>query len=215
MRPMNRIKRRMIAFWLIVLVMAGTGVARLERGLTPVVLLLGEAQVRSMGIQAVNDAVKSVLGQELLYSDLVHLVQDGDGKVAMIQANTVRMNMLANQMAVQIQNSLTDMGIRGISVPIGTVIGGKLLAGRGPEIHLKIQPVGSVAVEFVTAFEEAGINQTRHTIFLKAATTLQIVAPTGNRSVEVEHQIAIAESIIVGEVPESYFQFGTGDVPAE
>ena len=69
--------------------------------------------------------------------------------------------------------------------------------------------------EWQKAVEEAGINQTRHTIFLKAATTLQIVAPTGNRSVEVEHQIAIAESIIVGEVPESYFQFGTGDVPAE
>jgi len=126
----------------------------------------------------------------------------------MIQANTVRMNRLASRLAVHIQNSLTDMGTRGISVPIGTVTGAQLLAGRGPRIHLRIQPVGSVSTEFVTAFEEAGINQTRHTVYLKATTTLRIVAPTGSSSVQTEHQIAIAESVIVGRVPESYLAFG-------
>jgi hypothetical protein len=67
-----------------------------------------------------------------------------------------------------------------------------------------------VETEFVTSFEEAGINQTRHTVYLRAAVTLRIVAPTGSSSVQVDHQIAIAESVIVGRVPESYLAFGGG-----
>lgn len=202
--------RRGRGFILLLTAVVLAGTVLLERGLTPVTLLLGEAQVRSMSVEAVDAAVKAVLGEELLYSDLVHVVQDASGEVAMIQANTVRMNMLASRMAVHIQDTLTDMGVRGISVPIGTVTGVRLLAGRGPHIHLRIQPVGSVETEFVTSFEEAGINQTRHTVYLRAAVTLRIVAPTGSSSVQVDHQIAIAESVIVGRVPESYLAFGGG-----
>ena len=74
----------------------------------------------------------------------------------------------------------------------------------GPQIRVSVVPVGSVTTRFVTSFESAGINQTRHEISLEASVLMRIVVPAGSNSVSVSTYVPIAESIIVGEVPESY-----------
>ena len=83
-------------------------------------------------------------------------------------------------------------------------LGISLFSGMGPDIRVSVVPVGSVTTRFVTKFESAGINQTRHEISLEATTTMRIVIPTGTDTIQVTSTIPIAESIIVGTVPESY-----------
>ena len=66
--------------------------------------------------------------------------------------------------------------------------------------------MGTVKTAFVTEFESAGINQTRHKISLEATASVRIVLPSGARTVSVRASALMAESILIGDVPQSYIQ---------
>lgn len=83
-------------------------------------------------------------------------------------------------------------------------LGLTLLAGSGPRIPISIVPVGSVQTDFETEFEACGINQTRHKVYLQLSASIRIVIPTGAKTTNVTANMLVAESIIVGKVPESF-----------
>ena len=91
--------------------------------------------------------------------------------------------------------------VRGISL---LSLGLTLLAGSGPRIPISIVPVGSVQTDFETEFEACGINQTRHKVYLQLSASIRIVIPTGAKTTNVTANMLVAESIIVGKVPESF-----------
>lgn len=172
--------------------------------LRPVILTMAEARARVMAVQAMNNAVFEIMRDGGVYSDLMNVVLDGNGRVSMMQANTARMNELATQVALAVQRNLEAIANQGIGIPIGAALGSKILAGSGPTVSVQIVPVGAVSTEFVSEFTAAGINQTRHRIFLQMNITVQMVIPTGTKTAEVTGHVPVAESIIVGEVPESF-----------
>ena len=86
----------------------------------------------------------------------------------------------------------------------GAALGLTLLAGSGPRIPISIVPVGSVQTDFETEFEACGINQTRHKVYLQLSASIRIVIPTGAKTTNVTANMLVAESIIVGKVPESF-----------
>ena len=88
-----------------------------------------------------------------------------------------------------------------------------ILARYGPQLKVSIEPIGTVSVDFKTSFESAGINQTRHTIYLEAKTQVKVVIPLTTSTKEVKVKIPICETIIVGEVPESYVNVPPEIVP--
>ncbi len=172
--------------------------------LRPVILTMAEARARVMGVQAMNNAVFEVMREGGVYSDLMNVVLDKDGRVSMMQANTARMNELSTQVALTVQRNIDSFAAQGIAIPLGAALGSKLLAGSGPSVRVRIVPVGAVSTEFVSEFTSAGINQTRHRIFLQLTATVQMVIPTGSQVSAVTAHVPVAESIIVGEVPESF-----------
>ena len=87
-------------------------------------------------------------------------------------------------------------------MPLGAALGLTLLAGSGPRIPISIVPVGSVQTDFETEFEACGINQTRHKVYLQLSASIRIVIPTGAKTTNVTANMLVAESIIVGKVPE-------------
>jgi len=91
-----------------------------------------------------------------------------------------------------------------ISVPLGSALGLTIFAGAGPRIQVRILPVGAVIPRFDTEFQTAGINQTRHKLLLTLTATVRLVIPTGAAVMEATTQMAVAESIIVGQVPDSF-----------
>ncbi len=165
---------------------------------------MSEAKVQYMATIAMNNAVKEILGSDIKYTDLINILTDNNGKITMIQANTVKMNALAAEASSCTLNEITKMGDQGIEVPLGSIFNSRILAGMGPNIKIRIIPVGSVSNEFATEFENAGINQTRHKIFLNMRAQVRVVVPLGSDVVTVSAKIPISESIIVGEVPDYY-----------
>lgn len=122
----------------------------------------------------------------------------------MLQANAVRMNELATLTAIEAQKRLQSADAQSVSIPLGAALGIPFLSALGPQIPVRIVPVSAVSAAFSTEFESAGINQSRHKFFLSLHAQVRLVIPGGAKQVDLKGQVLIAESIIVGEVPQSY-----------
>ena len=178
----------------------------LEKNLETVILDMAHARAEAMAVEYINEAVRDVMGGQIPYEDMITVRTDEAGRVTMLQANAVRMNEWATVTALQAQARLESADAQSVAIPLGSALGIPFLSGLGPSIHVRIVPVSAVSAAFSTEFESAGINQTRHKIYLSLHTTVRLVIPSGARQVSLGSQVLIAESIIVGQVPDSYVQ---------
>ena len=180
----------------------------LERNLTQVVLTLANAKAEVLAVQALNQAAEALIAEGVSYDSLVHVTLGEDGSVRLLQANTAGMNSLASRASLTAQAKLEALQDQTVSVPLGSALGITLLAGTGPRIQVHMLPVGAVVTTYETEFTSAGINQTRHRVLLTMRAQVRLVLPTGASGVEAVTQVAVAESIIVGQVPDSFVNVG-------
>ena len=180
----------------------------LERNLTRVVLTLASAKAEVLAVQALNQAAEALIADGISYDSLVHVTLGEDGSVRLLQANTAGMNSLASRASLTAQAKLEALQDQTVSVPLGSALGVTLLAGTGPRIQVHMLPVGAVVTAYETEFTSAGINQTRHRVLLTMRAQVRLVLPTGASGVEAVTQVAVAESIIVGQVPDSFVNVG-------
>lgn len=182
----------------------------IDVNITPAVLSMAESRVRSIASDTISRSVQSSM-QNVTYEDLITVSKDAQGRITLLQANAIRMNQLAADTALTVQQSIRSIDDQSVSVPLGAILGSPFLSGRGPKIPVRIIPTGSVETEFVTDFSTAGINQTRHEVYLKLTATMRIAIPSGAQPMEVTMQIPIAETVIVGTVPNQYANVETVD----
>lgn len=175
-----------------------------EKNFRPIVLSLAEARSAALASQVLLGAMSESLSDGAQYEDLMNVRMDENGQVALLSANTMRMNLLADRAGDAAMRRLQSMTSEEVSVPLGAAMGLSLFAGSGPDIPVSIVPVGSVRTEFATEFEASGINQTRHKVYLRLTANIRIVIPTGAKNTEVTANMLVAESIIVGGVPEGF-----------
>lgn len=190
---------------LIVIIFLIVGIFLLaDYAIKPTIIAVSEAQVRYIATKAMHNSIQDIMGSNVSFTDLVSVSTDSNGKVTMIQANTITMNTLAALTSSAAQDEIREMGQQGIRVSIGTISGSRLLAGRGPKINVKMVPIGSVSTDFSTEFENAGINQTRHKIYLTMNARVRVIVPLGSEETIVNLKVPISETIIVGDVPNNY-----------
>lgn len=178
----------------------------LESNLEKVILDMAHARAEAMAVSYINEAVRDVMKGEVTYEDMMQVRSDEKGRITMIQANAARMNDLATVTALRAQAQLESAEAQSVDIPLGAALGIPFFSAMGPRVQVRILPVSAVTAAFSTEFESAGINQSRHKIYLSLETTVRLVIPTGAREVRVNSQVLIAESIIVGDVPQSYVE---------
>jgi sporulation protein YunB len=164
---------------------------------------MSEITARLIATQAINDAVGDVIANEK-YRDLAIIIKDNAGKIAGVHANTIEINRIAGETTTAVQTAIENIGKKSLKIPISNIFSSQIFANTGPRININILPAGSVSVDYYTDFESAGINQTRHKIYLTISTTIRIIAPLTVNSINVTTNIPVSETIIVGDVPDSY-----------
>jgi len=117
------------------------------------------------------------------------------------------MNNISNNIAKNVQQKIVKLEQQQFTIPLFTALDSQLLAGKGPNLNFSILHQGSVLVDFVTEFEESGINQTRYKIYITVEVDMRVISPVTTSSLTVKNNVLIAEIVIVGEVPESYMNF--------
>lgn len=179
----------------------------MENHLKPTLLAIAETKATFIATQAINNVINDKVSNSLDPQTLVTVKVDSRGRVVLLQPNTMEFNRLAADTTIKVQDALMDIGEEKISIPVGQVLGSQILASMGPKITVTVIPVGTVQVKVIDKFEQAGINQTRHMVYLMATTQVRIVVPLVSKSVNVATQVPIAEYVVVGEVPSTYVQF--------
>lgn len=153
---------------------------------------------------AVNDALES---GDIQYDTLISFEKDNTGKITALQSNIAEFNRLQSFITQDVLQRLSQTGETRLSIPLGTLFGSALLAGRGPKFTVKMQTLGSCTARFENQFTDAGINQTTHRILLYVDVSVSIMLPGFNTSTKVSNAYSVAETVIVGAVPDSYTYF--------
>ena len=179
----------------------------MEIHLKPTLLAIAENKATIIATQSINSVINENVNLSIDPKKLMDITLDSRGRVVLIQSNTMEFNRIAADTTIKVQNILKELGEEKINIPIGQILGSQLLASVGPNITITIIPIGTVQVKVVDKFEQAGINQTRHMVYLIATTQIKIVVPLVSKSVNVNTQVPIAEYVVVGEVPSTYVQF--------
>ena len=177
------------------------GFCYINANLRPVLQGLASARVEAVASRAMNDAIIEIASGAAEPYVQVHANADG---VYLLQADSARLNALAAVCANDAQRRISELGEQGITVPIGTVSGIPILAGKGPKLTLHFTPAGAVTSSFGSEFSSAGINQTRHRINICLLATVRVVLPGMSQSLPVRAEATIAENVIVGSVPDTY-----------
>ena len=176
----------------------------------PVVVDLATARtsnaVNRIVVAAVNDAVDS---GRIDYEQLVDFDKDAEGHVTALRSNMAAFNRLQASIADDILQRMAEVSSTDLAIPIGTLTGSPLLAGRGPCLRVRMQSVGTATARFDNQFSSAGINQTRHRIILDVDVHVSILLPGLTTYTKVSNEISVAETVIVGGVPETYTYFST------
>lgn len=177
-----------------------------QSNVTRVLISISEATIRSITTVAVNDAIYYTLNDALRYEDLIYIDRDESGNVTSITTDSLKINRIARDTAYLSQENLTKMSAEGIMVPIGALTGIEALAGFGQKINIKIIPISNVECRFVSKFTDAGINQTKHSLYLEIVSDISIILPSKSTNLASTIEVLICESVIVGQIPDTYLQ---------
>ena len=204
-------QRRLTWLVLAVLLTAGLGCAAVLH-MRPIIVSLATARVSNAVNRIVVDAVRDAIDSgQVDYNVLIHLEKDETGRVAALESNMAAFNRLRSQIADEILRRLSEVSTSELSIPVGTLTGSTLLAGRGPCIRVRMQAVGSTDASLRNAFSAAGINQTRHQILLSVDVYTSILLPGFSTTTKFSNTYSVAETVIVGSVPDNYTYFSNGE----
>ena len=203
--------RQRVGIWLTLLVLALLAAAvSLLWHLKPVMTSMATARVSNLVNCIVSAAVnEAVENGDIDYQNFVIFEKDETGHITALRNNVAEVNRMQGQITDEILHRLSEVATSELEIPLGTLTGSALLAGRGPSLFVRMQAVGSASAAFRNQFTAAGINQTRHQIFLDVDVYMSILLPGMKTSTRVSNEIAVAETVIVGGVPDTYTYFST------
>lgn len=176
---------------------------------SPIIKTYTSAETQAVTEEAINRAVSNVINQSLKYDSLIDISYTASGDIASFTANQFEINSISREIVEQAQIEMQTLGDEGLNINLGTFSGIPFLIGRGPIINLKLTPIGAVSSSFENTFESVGINMTKHTLYLYINVHVNIVLPIKSYDIYTSNQVLLAESIIIGKVPEVYLNGGS------
>lgn len=175
----------------------------LDKIIVPTVMAVADAEMRAKSMEIIYTAILNEYSKEFNYDDVIHIEKDSQGNIAMLKADTLKMNKIAADVALSSQKELKKLGSIGIKVPMGYIFQNNILAQLGPRVSINMEPIGYIETKYHSDFESAGINQTRHKIYVEVRGKIKVIIPTKNDEIEVKAEVPIAETIIVGKIPDT------------
>lgn len=175
----------------------------LEKNLKPTIIAVAEARAKIIAFDSINEAITEKVAQNIRYQDLVEIEKDNSGRIVMAQVNSMEVNRIQAETVRRVQNTLKTIEGEVVKIPAGQALGSEILANYGPRIPVNLVPIGTVHVDVSHSFDEAGINQTRHKIYIQVYADVQIIVPFVSASREVMTEVPIADTVYMGDVPDT------------
>lgn len=191
---------------LIFLAFAGAMIAvMLNRQFFPFVSTVAESEARNKIVDILEEAVlEEIEAADLKYSDIIRLSYKSDGSIAGLECELPVALRIRSSVAKKLLVYFTDADRMTVSVPLGSVSGVEWLSGRGPTVDIKLVLAHGLRAYIGSDFKEEGINQTLHRVTVCLDVEVGVLTPTCVTTVRVANAYPIAETVIVGDVPDAY-----------
>lgn len=197
-------KKKKVVKVMIIFIIAFVTMSIIISRISPMFNVICTEKAKAIATDIINTESSNIL-KTVNYEDLVKIEKDEEKNIKLLKINTVKINMLASDIAYNIQQELYKIENNKINMPIGSITGLKYLSGFGPKIGIRIYPIGSVITDFKSEFESAGINQTIHRLYLDVTCKVTIVTPYDKIEADILNQVLMTELVIVGNIPETYY----------
>lgn len=172
------------------------------------------ARVRAEAVvsRTINEALAEEFAETGSGSDLIIIKKDKSGGMDMVQADSIRINLLKTELSVRMQEKFREMEEERYEVPVGALLGSQVFSQMGPDVSVRIIPMTVSSMDFRSEFETQGINQTKYRIYIEHKCRVRVLAPFSSKMFELAGTIPIAETVILGEVPHSFVQVPKEDI---
>ena len=175
----------------------------------PAIRSLAQIQVKNNTSDLINDAIDRQIEEGTIHYDrIVYFEKDLDGRITALKTNMSEVNRLKTDILNLVNDEILAMDTSKLGISIGSLILPEFLAGRGPEIPVEIISIRNSDAEFHSDFTEAGINQTLHKLCLQVSIDVTVLVLGRTDSFTISSQVVVAETVIVGQVPQALLQNG-------
>ena len=205
-----RRRRFWFRFWIILILALMVSLFIMVRSrLWPVVKNLAETQVKNTTSDLINDAIlEQIVTGNIQYDRIVFFEKELTGRITALKTNMAEVNRLKTDILNLINDEILAQDTSHLGVAIGSLVFPEFLSGKGPEIPVKILSIRNSDATFQSYFSEAGINQTLQQLTMDVLVDVTILVLGQTDTFTVSSQVVVAETIIVGDVPDTYLQTG-------
>lgn len=177
----------------------------LDRQLRPVICTMASSQCRIAATLAINRALEEELERNApLYEKMYQIQYGPDGAVAAVWTDSAAVNQAKASLTAAVLEQMDQLEQQNIAIPLGTLLGWQLLAGRGPEVTMRAVPTGFASSEFTTRLESAGVNQTLLMGCIDFHLEISAILPGFSSTETVRDEVCVFQTLVVGEVPQVY-----------
>lgn len=207
MRRRRKYKRKLIPYLILALVISGFVLLRIR--LWPVVEDLAKTQVINTTSDLINDAISQQIAEgNIQYDRIVYFEKDLNGRITALKTNMSEVNRLKTDILNIINDNILAQNSEQLGVALGSLILPEFFSGKGPDIPVKVLSIRNSDADFKSFFSEAGINQTLQQLTMDVKVDVTILVLGNTQSVTVSSSVVVAETVIVGDVPETFLQTG-------
>ena len=194
-------------FFLFVLLLAAFGLLRGKY--RAVIRDLAETQVKNTTSDLTNDAIaRQIASGDIRYDRIVYFEKDLNGGITALKTNMSEVNRLKTDILNIINDEILALDNSDIGIPVGSLILPEFLSGKGPAIPVHILSIRNSDAAFTSRFTQAGINQTLHQLIMEVSIDIAVLVLGSTSSFTVTSEVVVAETVIVGDVPQTYLQTG-------
>jgi sporulation protein YunB len=173
------------------------------------ILSLAKTLVSNTTSDLINDAIDQQIEKgNIQYDRMVYFEKDLDGRITALKTNMSEVNRLKTDIINLINDDILSLGTSDLGIPLGSLFLPELLSGKGPNIPVEILAIRNSDAFFSSEFTEAGINQTLQQLNMHVGVDVTILVLGRTESFTISSQVVVAETIIVGDVPDTFFQNG-------
>lgn len=170
---------------------------------------LAQTQVINSTSDLINDAIdKQIETGNIQYDRIVYFEKDLDGRITALKTNMSEVNRLKTDILNIINDEILAMDTTDLGIHLGSLMLPEFLSGRGPQIPVHILSIRNSDASFTSDFTEAGINQTLQQLNMHVSVDVSVLVLGETESFTVSSQVVVAETIIVGQVPDTFLQTG-------
>ena len=170
---------------------------------------LAQTQVKNTTSDLTNDAIsKQIAEGDIRYDRIVFFEKDLEGRITALKTNMSEVNRLKTDILNIINDEILALDHSDIGIPLGSLFFPELLSGKGPAIPVHILSIRNSDANFVSHFSQAGINQTLHRLNMEVSIDVAVLVLGQTSSFTTSSEVVVAETIIVGDVPQTYLQTG-------